>query len=289
MELFFTGIAVGILLALPLVFYTSRRTARRVLKLEKKAQSAERLAEQVMLTGGLAHEIKNPLSTIGLNLQLVGEMITDLNLDPAVARRLSTRIESLSREASRLKGILEDFLSFAGGVRLDRHPADINSIIEEMVDFYSPQAEASGVHLRSSLDPAAGKVHLDKTIFKQALLNLMINATQAMVEARYSDKPHGGATDLILRTQPSADGSGVDVHVTDLGPGIDEAMLKEIFRPYFTTKRGGTGLGLPTTRRIIEEHGGTIMVHSEPGRGSDFILHLPYEPGNLPPEEAGRP
>ncbi|QNN24497.1 two-component sensor histidine kinase [Planctomycetales bacterium ZRK34] len=273
MQWFALGIGCGVLATVPLIVFASRRTARRVRKLEQRARGAERLAELGTLTGGLAHEIKNPLSTIGLNLQLLRESIDDAELPTDLASRFGRRIDALTDETDRLRGILEDFLSFAGRMRLDPQPAVVNDLVEQLVDFYHAQAEASGIQLRTRLAPDAGELNLDTTLFKQALLNLLINATQAMVDARYSDKPHGGATDLILRTERTRD--GVEVHVIDTGPGIDPATIEKIFHPYFTTKKGGTGLGLPTTRRIIEEHGGSIAVHSDPGQGTDFTLHLP--------------
>ena len=273
MQWFALGIGCGVLATVPLIVFASRRTARRVRKLEQRARGAERLAELGTLTGGLAHEIKNPLSTIGLNLQLLRESIDDAELPTDLASRFGRRIDALTDETDRLRGILEDFLSFAGRIRLDPQPAIVNDLVEQLVDFYHAQAEASGIQLRTRLAPDAGELNLDTTLFKQALLNLLINATQAMVDARYSDKPHGGATDLILRTERTRD--GVEVHVIDTGPGIAPATIEKIFHPYFTTKKGGTGLGLPTTRRIIEEHGGSIAVHSDPGQGTDFTLHLP--------------
>ncbi|MAE61278.1 MAG: two-component sensor histidine kinase [Planctomycetaceae bacterium] len=273
---FFLGFACALLFALPLIISASRRTERRVRRLERRARTAERLAELGTLTGGLAHEIKNPLSTIGLNLQLLRESIDEAQLPEPNAGRLRRRLDAVADETERLRGILEDFLSFAGRMNLDRQPVSPNDVIEELIDFYAPQAEASGVQIRPQLDRRVGPISLDRTLFKQALLNLLINATQAMVEARYGDRPHGGATDLMVVTEPAPD--EVRVHVIDTGPGIDPADAKRMFHPYFTTKKAGTGIGLATARRIVNEHGGTLTVHSDPGRGSDFTLTLPLDP-----------
>ncbi|MDX1564587.1 MAG: histidine kinase dimerization/phospho-acceptor domain-containing protein, partial [Phycisphaeraceae bacterium] len=150
-------IFAGAAAMVPLIFWVARRTESRVRKLEKRARSAERLAELGTLTGGLAHEIKNPLSTIGLNLQLLGESIDQLDLPEEQTKRLGNRIESLRLEATRLRGILEDFLSFAGRVRVDPTPCSINEVVEQLVDFYMPQAEASGLKLRTQLDEEAGE------------------------------------------------------------------------------------------------------------------------------------
>ena len=280
---YFIGLACGVLLSLPLVALAARRTARRVRRLEQRALATQRLAELGTLTGGLAHEIKNPLSTVGLNLQLLQEdlesVVSDLapETDERVGR-ITRRFESLSRETHRLREILEDFLQFAGRVKLDRSPTDVHALIDEIADFFAPQAQAANVHLRTQLSAPQAQLDLDRGLFKQALLNLMINACQAMTEARSAQRPSGGNDELIIRTQRTGGLVGnaeLQVHVIDTGPGMDQETAGKIFQPYFSSKRGGTGLGLPTARRIVEEHGGSIAVYSEPGRGSDFAITLP--------------
>lgn len=290
-QMFFIGIAAGVLLSLPLTWGWSRRTAARVRRLEQRAQTAERLAELGTMTSGLAHEIKNPLSTVGLNVQLVQEDLAELYEalpDDGAGRsdaprervgRVRRRVDTLHRETLRLREILEDFLRFAGRVELDLHPTDLNRLIGEMVDFFQPQADEAGVRLRS--DPWAGDATAmaDPALLKQALLNLLINACQAMAAARERGEAHGGADELIVRCSRHAATSDspatIAIHVTDTGPGLPDGAREKIFQPYFSTKRGGTGLGLPTSRRIVEEHGGQLTVHTEPGRGTEFAIHLP--------------
>lgn len=283
MYYFVGGLVIGLVLTVFAALWTSRRTRLRVLRLEKRARGAERLAELGTLTGGLAHEIKNPLSTIGLNLQLLSESINDLKLKEEQSVGIQNRIRSLSGEVDRLRGILEDFLSFAGRVRISPQPVDINQVIEELIDFYTPQAEASGIQLRARLSPKAGMVQLDVTLFKQAILNLLINATQAMVTAKYEESNHGGSQDLMISTDVPEQGKRqreediVIIHVIDTGPGMEAEASKKIFQPYYTTKSDGTGLGLATTRRIINEHHGDITVYTEVGIGTDFKIELPRE------------
>jgi signal transduction histidine kinase len=269
---FIVGLIAGVALTGPFIYLATRRTERRVRRLEQRARSAERLAELGTMTGGLAHEIKNPLSTIGLNLQLLRETVDDAKLDELHAGRLQRRIDALSGEVEHLRAILEDFLQFAGRIELDRQPVDLNDLVHQLVDFYAPQAEQSGVQVRTELADALPTLHADPQLLKQAMLNLLMNATQAMVQARYGEQPHGGSTDLIVRTRRA--GETVELHVIDTGPGIDEATMRKIFQPYFSTKRGGTGLGLPTTRRIVEEHGGELQVYSDSGQGTDFVVRL---------------
>ncbi len=281
---FFLGVAAGVLLTVPLAAVVAKRTERRVRRLEQRARRAERLAELGTMTGGLAHEIKNPLSTIGLNLQLVQEDLGDLlhesQAGPLPAdriHRLQRRFESLAREVQRLREILEDFLRFAGRMRLDRADVDLNQLLDELVDFFEPQAQEAGVKIRTQPMPSPLIISADGSLLKQALLNLLINATQAMKSAREKpNTPHGGANELIVRLDRRGDEALI--HVIDTGPGIDSATVGKVFQPYFSSKPGGTGLGLPTTRRIVEEHGGTIQVHTELGRGTDFTITLPIHP-----------
>ena len=163
-------------------------------------------------------------------------------------------------------------------MELDRSPVSVNEMLDELADFFEPQAAEAKVHLRRKLDANPDVIEGDEGLLKQAILNLMINAVQAMSHAREKSQPHGGADELIVSTQTqraAADGAEICIQIMDTGPGIDDALARRIFEPYFSTKRSGTGLGLPTARRIAEEHGGTLTVHAEPGRGTAFTLKLP--------------
>jgi signal transduction histidine kinase len=281
--LFGLGMLGGVIVAAPIFAVLLKRSARRARDAERRARGAERLAEIGTLTGGLAHEIKNPLSTIGLNAQLLVEDIHELPLPEDERSRVIRRIESLRRETERLRDILTDFLQFAGRVRLDPHPVDLNRLVEELADFYLPQATQHGVLLRLQPAESPALASIDQTLMKQAILNLMINATQAMAEPT-THTAMGGADaerprELHLRIeQLTGREQGVAVHVIDTGPGIEPDKLDRIFLPYVSHKSGGSGLGLPTTRRIVEEHGGVIQVHSTPGAGTDFVISLPQAP-----------
>ena len=226
------------------------------------------------MTGGLAHEIKNPLSTVGLNAQLLSEGISELGVSDEEKGRLVRRVQSLRREVERLRGILTDFLEFAGELRLERRPADLNAVVGELVDFFLPQAERAGVRLRADLDPDPLVAAVDASHLKQALLNLMLNATQAMAP---SPERSGQNAELIVKTtRRRVEGRRTEaqIHVIDTGPGMSAEVIGRIFTPYFTTKSGGTGLGLPTARRIVEAHEGRLDVYSEPGKGTDFCISL---------------
>lgn len=269
------GVLLGLAIAALVARVQIRRSQSKARVAERRARAAERLAELGAMTGGLAHEIKNPLSTIALNAQLLAEGLDELSTarppDDQDKQRLARRASSLRREVERLRGILTDFLAYAGELRLDARPADVNQLVDDLAEFFLPQAQAQGVRLRTDLSSTPLTADLDPGLFKQALLNLMLNAVQAMAA---SDGPR----ELILRTGPATESDGspaVQVHVIDTGPGINPDVRAKLFTPYFTTKAGGSGLGLPTTRRIVEAHQGRIDLHTESGRGTDFVITLP--------------
>lgn len=268
---------VGVLAAALVSWITLRRHVRRLRAAERRARSAERMAEIGAMTGGLAHEIKNPLSTIGLNAQLLAEAVEDLPVPDDSRSRLLSRLATLRREVDRLRDILTDFLTFAGKVNLEVGPTDLNVLVEELVDFYLPEAQRLGVRLRADRPGGPVVARVDARLVKQALLNLVINAAQA-IAGRGPGTPGVPLGDVILRTETARDAGGervARIHVIDTGPGIPPEALGRIFDPYFTTKAGGSGLGLPTARRLIEAHDGRIDVHTEVGKGSDFCVTLP--------------
>ena len=268
------GVVIGMACAAPILRVMLHRAGRRAREAHRRALDAERLAELGSMTAGLAHEIKNPLSTVGLNAQLLAEGLNDADMHDDDRERLLRRLDALSREAERLRAILTDFLQFAGRVKIDARPRDLVRIVNDLQDFFHPQCTQNRIVLRTKLPEQPVAVLVDEGLFKQALLNLMINATQAMADAAVEgDDQAGPRGELILQVE--GDDSEARVHVIDTGPGIEPDRLKQIFHPYVSHTTGGTGLGLSTARRIIEEHGGSIVAHSDVGRGSDFVIHLP--------------
>jgi two-component system, NtrC family, sensor histidine kinase HydH len=215
------------------------------------------------LAGGLAHEIRNPLSTLSLNLGLLSEDFQ--NPETPRDRRIQQRVERLKREVQRLHDILENFLRFARVQELKLAPVDLNALVEELCDFYEPQASTQGIVVRTSFAPDLPRLPLDADLFKQAVLNVMLNSEHAMAD--------GG--ELIMTTR--RDGPWVLLEVIDTGCGMTEDVQARIFDPFYSTRPGGSGLGLPTTRKIVESHGGAIEVQSVPGKGSRFSLRLPVQ------------
>lgn len=259
MGAFAWGLGLGVLGSVALGAMASVIAYRRFQRLNERTRRAERLAELGTLTGGLAHEIKNPLSTVQLNLQLLRE---DLPQDPSFSR-IVNRLATVQKETSRLREILDDFLRYAGKVELDRKPHDVNELLEELADFFAPQAQVNRVQLRLNRSTEPLTARIDERLIKQAILNLLINAVQAM--------PDGGEIILSARRE----GRLIVLDVIDTGRGLDAEAQRKLFEAYYSTKKGGTGLGLAITKRVIEEHGGRISVSSELGKGTDFRIELP--------------
>lgn len=260
MVLFFWGLLIGIILTGGIAGAFGLSAHRRTMALERRATQSERLAELGSLTSGLAHELKNPLSTISLNLQLLREDAGDL----ADGKRLLRRMETVQNETNRLRDILNDFLRYGGKMEVDPHPTDLNELVQDLGDFFTPQAQFQKVQLRVRPAGETVRANIDPKLLKQAVLNLMINAVHAMSET-------GG--ELILSVSRSGNKALIDV--IDTGIGIPADVQARIFQAYFTQRSGGTGLGLALTQRIVEAHEGAISVRSEPGKGSDFTIELP--------------
>jgi len=255
------GLAAGVVLVAGLALLMAKRAERRARQSERRARDAEHLAYVGTLTGGLAHEIRNPLSTLKLNLQLLREDIQHpgSKSDPRLLRKL----DALEQETARLQQILDDFLNLAGKHEVRLQVQAVNPVVEELVGFYGDRLRHENIRVRTSLADGLPPVAIDAARLKQALSNLILNAEAAMAD--------GG--ELMIRTE--AERRGVCLHVTDTGAGISREDLDRIFAPYYSTRPGGTGLGLPTVRRIVQEHEGTLEVHSDPGRGTRFTIHLP--------------
>jgi signal transduction histidine kinase len=223
--------------------------------------------ELAELAGSFIHEIKNHLSTLGLNLQLLAEDFQEPQSHRE--RRACERVQRLQNECQRLVDVSNDFLRFARVKDLDLRPADLAGVVEELIDFFLPSARQHNIEIKCYLPADLSAVALDRELFKQALLNLLLNAQQAM--------PNGGEVTVQAQRTP-ADGAGrsfVELDVIDTGKGMTPEVAAKAFRPFFSTRPGGTGLGLATTRKIVEAHGGTIGVQSEAGRGSKFTVRLP--------------
>ncbi len=224
----------------------------------------EELAE---LAGSLAHEIKNPLSVIHMNIDLLSEDL--LETDSPIRRRSLDKVEIVRQQCERMETMLRDFLRFTKLSQIDLIPGNLNDQMDRVLRAYRAQADASGITIERYLDTDLPVILLHSDSLQAALMNLVKNAIEAM--------ENGGQ--LWVRTSTTRD--GVALELIDTGSGVDDTTLLHMFEPFYSTKDGGSGLGLPTARKIIEAHGGRISVQSEVGRGTKFVLEFPV-PKRIP-------
>jgi two-component system sensor histidine kinase PilS (NtrC family) len=226
-------------------------------EMEDAVQRSRRLADLGRVAAGLAHELRNPLAAMAGSLELLQ---TNGSLPPD-DRRL---MDIVLREASRLDGLVTDLLEYTRPAPLRRVPTDLAVVLDEALRVFANDPSAARVQLEQELAPVTVACDPDQT--RQVFWNLLVNAAQAAAR-------EGGAGSVRVSCGPDA--RGARIVVEDDGPGIAAADLPRIFLPFFTTKRNGTGLGLPTVQRIVDAHRGSVTVDSSPGRGTRFVVSLP--------------
>ena len=236
-------------------------------RLAEARLQAERLAVIGAMAARLAHEIRNPLSSITLNLELVRDEVETLARPTTGATdEARSLLQSIHSEVRRIQRVTEDYLHFARMPKLHRERISLNEILTHGLAFMDSLFQASGVTVRTEFDPTLPLSLVDENQLWQAVLNLIRNALEAM--------PKQGT--LTLRTDH--DDHDVRLTISDTGQGMTDAERHEIFKPFFSTKVGGTGLGLPLTQQVIGEHGGRIECESAVGQGTTFIIYLPRHP-----------
>jgi two-component system, sporulation sensor kinase E len=228
---------------------------------EARLRRAESLAALTTLTAGVAHEIKNPLASIGIYLELMKkEMSGRKSIETA---RVLENLLVIKEELDRLNRIVVDFLFTVRPMNAELEYGNLNSVIRDLVDFIRFELEAAGIRVELNLDERAPQILMDQRYVKQAVLNIVKNAISAM--------PEGGT--LGVRTEQR--GGRLRLSISDTGVGIPEENLEKIFEPYFTTKDFGSGLGLTIVYKIVKEHLGDIEVSSKIGEGTTFTLSFP--------------
>jgi signal transduction histidine kinase len=262
-------LAVGVVGAAAIFWMQARHLAERR-RLEAAVAHEQRLSALGNLAAGVAHEIRNPLNAISIGLQRLRLEFAPAALEAGKEYTKLARI--IEAEVARLNAIVEQFLTLARPLRLTLADEPLAPVLTEVLTLLSSQAAAQGVRLAEDGRLADARVGLDRRQLIHALMNILLNALQAM--------PNGGT--LGVRAEvASISGDGADagtiarITISDSGPGIAPEDLDRIFEPYFTTKENGTGLGLALTRRIILEHGGSIRAETVPGGGARFIIDLP--------------
>jgi signal transduction histidine kinase len=219
---------------------------------------AERLATIGKMAAHITHEIRNPLSSIGLNIELLEEEIQQSGAQESLQLVLA-----IKAEVDRLSRIAEQYLSVARRPRPELEREHVEDLVLELLAFVRPELDRAGVVSRVEAEPDLPEVAIDESQLRQALLNLIRNAREAM--------PRGGELVVAVVRQEGT----VEIRIDDNGAGVPEEMRSTIFDPFVTTKQRGTGLGLAVTREIVEAHHGTIQCEPLPQRGTRFRIALP--------------
>jgi len=240
---------------------------------EQQMLESERLNALTLLAAGVAHEIGNPLNSLNIHLQLIEREAR--KLDGAKRPELQESVEVARAEVSRLDSIITQFLRAIRPTRPQLRPENVNSVVEEAVRFFTPEIKDRDMVVEQELRSDLPLLELDRDQMKQAFYNVIKNSFEAM-------KARG-----ILRIRTDKDESHVIVRFTDSGGGISAENLSRVFEPYFTTKTGGTGLGLLIVRRIVREHGGELSIESSEGKGLTLTIRLPHVDRRVRMLEAG--
>ena len=236
-------------------------------ELEEDLKRTDRLALMGTLAAGLAHEIRNPLGGIKGAAQLLRRAADG---DPSTREFTDIMI----REVDRVNQLIEQLLDLSRPAELDLAPVNIHEILDDVILLEGQTVGAKGIDIKKRYDPSLPPVRADRALLTQVFLNLVKNGLQAMLRSGTLTVITRLENDFRIRDQERAGKRLIWVEIADQGVGIGETDLPQIFSPFFTTKTGGTGLGLATCDRIIREHGGTIRVDSAPGQGSTFKVSL---------------
>lgn len=251
------GTGTGEIRALESMFNEMVHSLREKELVEAKLRQAQRLSALGNLAAGVAHDVRNPLNAIKL---LSSHALDNLNGNDATATK---SLETIRREVSRLESIVSSFLSLARESELHPEPYRLDSLLEACMNLIQQDASQRDVRLTTELRAGGAVVNLDGKQMTRAVLNVLLNALEACGP--------GGRVRLFSRVGVD----GCEIEIRDDGPGLGREELDRVFEPYYSTKPGGTGLGLSLTRGIVEEHGGRIELTSMPGQGCQVLISLP--------------
>ncbi|OGV31930.1 MAG: hypothetical protein A2020_14295 [Lentisphaerae bacterium GWF2_45_14] len=258
------------------------RTANdKLTKIQNSLIQSEKLAAVGQLTAGIVHDIKNPMTVIAGHAKIVKSLLEMENITEIDGLNVIESLNEVSSAISHCNDIISNLLQFSKGSPPEKVPSSINSMVKSVLDFLRHELRKKMIAFESDFDPSIPDVQTDANQIKQVLLNIIINAIQAVHE-------HGKISVITTLIQESEDVVFAAIRVRDDGQGMSEEVRKKIFDPFFTTKEaasgkcGGSGLGLSMSYGIVESHGGRIDVWSEQGKGSEFTILLPA------PSEAGQ-
>jgi signal transduction histidine kinase len=251
------------------------RDAESVHRIEDEIELSRRLAAIGRLTSGVAHEVKNPINAIVVHLEVLRQKLKEI--DPDTRRHMDV----IGSEIHRLDRVVQTLVDFTRPVDLRLAELDLRKLVDEVVTLAAPAAEQHKVRIERQPSPDALPARMDVDLVKQALLNIVLNGVQAM--------PDGGILNLSTRRE----GEGALITVRDQGPGIPAEIRDKVFNLYFTTKKGGSGIGLAMAYRVVQLHHGNLEFTSVPGHGTTFYLRFPLadaasrnEPRAVAPEDS---
>jgi PAS domain S-box-containing protein len=234
------------------------------LGLEQRVRIAEKLAALHTLSAGVAHELRNPLSAMDLNLHLLEE---ELHEQGPLKSGTAHYLQILNAECRRLSAILDNFMKFARPSSVDTHEVDVHRVIEHIVALMQLEAQEHKIHLEHTIEKDLPPILGDETQISQVLVNVVVNAFHALAE--------GGRCHITATTCTTDGKRWVEITVRDTGVGIPEEALPRLFDPFYTTKPSGSGLGLAIAYRIMQDHDGLISVSSAPATGTSVALRFP--------------
>jgi signal transduction histidine kinase len=238
-------------------------TLNRLQATQQELLVAERMATVGRLSLKVAHEVRNPIAAIELNAEMLQDIVRGRpgpDMDEAIGL-----VAAIRDQVNTLDALTEEYLAFARFPKPNFEDESINHLLEELAAFVRPVATRQGLTIHVTTDPMVPMMEIDRALLRQAILNLVKNAMEAL--------SRGGA----LTIESHCDGEAVTIAVSDTGGGITTEVAERLFEPFFTTKPQGTGLGLSITRQIIEEHGGDLAWHNRAGAGATFTIRLPIK------------
>jgi PAS domain S-box-containing protein len=246
-----------------------------LLALERRLRNAEKLSALHTLSAGIAHEIRNPLSALDLNVHLLEE---DLREHRAGSSKVFSYLDIVNAEIRRLKGILDNFLKFSRPAPIEMREVRIEEAVAHIVQLFHHEASERRIKVETTMGARLPQVRGDETQLSQVLLNIVVNAVQSM--------PNGGVCRIIANNRWLEGREWIEIVVQDTGVGIKQQDLSRLFEPFYTNKPSGSGLGLAIAYRIVEDHGGQVQVSSEEGQGTTVTVRLPVASGAVEKVEA---
>jgi len=235
------------------------RDITKRMEMEKQIRESENLAHIGQLATSLAHEIRNPLSSIKMNIQI---LLKKVNFDGNDKRRM----EIMSSEISRLEKILAEMLDFAKPLRLYLEPTLINNIIDKCLDIIDVKIKEKNILVKKKYSKRIPKVMLDRDKLEQAIINVLLNSVEAL--------SIGGEIRIQSKIE-TANGNLIGIEISDNGFGICKEDLPYVFDPFFSNKKKGTGLGLSNAKKILEAHGGIVSIAAGKQKGTKCTLLIP--------------